>query len=149
MTALTAFHRSLNLVEIQRNQDCVKVGGNAFLSAPLQIWQAIFSLGFVRLALDAAGCQPIHWTARWAIYLSPVVLAVIQESSVVPDGLRPALAAISIRGRRWSLLWLSCTLARCPLPLRLSLSSPSDCSIETAYFPPPSEAQSILRCFLL
>src|SRR3990167_872928 len=77
--------------EAKRLEDSVRAGGNGYVTTMLQIWQGSKALGFADKANEAAGLPPFSWAGKSIIYLPPVLLAILKNSTIVPEKIRPVL----------------------------------------------------------
>lgn len=77
--------------ELKRLEGSVRAGGNNCLTALFQIAQGGQTLGFVTKANTAAGLPPFSWAGKSTLYLSPILLAVLKNTTLVPETIRPVI----------------------------------------------------------
>lgn len=82
---------SLASNEAKRLEDSVKAGGNNYLTAMLQMGQGSKALDFIDKANVATTLPLPSWTGRSIVYLTPILLAVLKNSKVLPEKTRPTL----------------------------------------------------------
>jgi len=77
--------------EFKRLEDSVRAGENSYLAALFQMSHGFKVLDFVDKANEAAGLSLFSWRGKSVIYLTPVLLAVLKNNSIVPEKIRPVL----------------------------------------------------------
>ena len=85
--------------EVKRLEDSVHAGGNAYLTAVLQLTQAQCALQVADLAFQTAELDAIPFPARFIVYLTPVALAIATKIGIEDDTLR--LIAIFAQDHFW------------------------------------------------
>ncbi len=82
---------SLVSIESKRWEDSVRAGGNDYLTTALQIWQGSKISDFADKAFEAAGLPRFSWAEKSIIYLTPVLLTVLKNTTLVPEAIQPVL----------------------------------------------------------
>jgi|GEM_PF-3174607 len=78
----------LGLTENKRLENSVRAGGNNYFTALLQMVQGVKVVHFANKASQAAGFPVFSW-ARSVICFTPVLLAVLKDSTLLPETIRP------------------------------------------------------------
>lgn len=77
--------------EVKRLENSVRAGENNYLTAILQICQGSKALDFADKAGAAAGLPFFSWVGKSLIYLTPVLLAAVKNTTMVPEKIRPVV----------------------------------------------------------
>lgn len=85
------FEFGLIAAEMKRQEDSVRAGRSNYLTALLQWGQAIKAVEFSNKAYEAAGLPLFSWTEKSVVYLTPILLAVLKNTDVLPENFRPVL----------------------------------------------------------
>lgn len=84
-------NNSIGLIELKRMEDSVRAGANNFDTAFLQLVQGFRVLDVLDKAYQTAGLPPFYWGNRCVICLTPLLLATLKSTRLVPSNIKPAL----------------------------------------------------------
>jgi hypothetical protein len=90
-SAFEGVNYAVSSIELKRMEDSIRAGGNNFDTALLQLGQGFRALDFVDKAYQTAGLPQCSWANRYVICLTPILLATLKASRLVPGNIKPAL----------------------------------------------------------